>query len=82
MAAVYRHKTQEKDKFLTILYSNLSENSVILTPGEMIAHGLMCSAGRVNKPVLNAVKPNVNSKTVTDKLWKDQYCEGVLFYQI
>ena len=63
--------TNTKHKFLTISYANLSKNSVILTPGEMIAHGLMCSAGRVNKPVLNAVKPNVNSKTVTYKLWKN-----------
>ena len=27
--------------------------------------------GKINKLVINAVKLNVNSKTVTDKLWKD-----------
>jgi len=42
VAGVYKHKTQDKAKYLTILYTNLSENPIILTPGVVCAHTTMC----------------------------------------
>ena len=72
VSGIYRHKNLQKDKYLNILYCNLSENCIVLTPGEIIAHGSMCSVKKTPKNVvINAVKPGFKSKTVTDKLWAD-----------
>ena len=49
-AGVYRHKMEEKAKYLTILYMNLSENNIILTLGEIIAHVSMCAVEKKKNP--------------------------------
>ena len=49
VVGVYKHMTQEKAKYLTILYTNLSENSIILTPGIVCAHATMC---KEEKPLM------------------------------
>ena len=72
VSGIYRHKTQQKKaKYLTILYTNLSENNIVLTPGEIIGHGSMCSEVKKIKPVINIVKPAHKDKSVTDRLWSD-----------
>ena len=38
LPAVYRHKTQQKDKSLFIMYTNLSDKDVIISPNQLIAH--------------------------------------------
>jgi len=61
---IYRHKNRQNDKYLNILYCNLSENCIVLTPGEIIAQGSMCSVEKTPKNVvINAVKPGIKSKT-------------------
>ena len=65
VAAVYKlNKT--KKRFLTILNANLEENSVILTTGERnYCARFDVFRRKLNKAVINAVKPNGNSKLVT-----------------
>ena len=41
LPAVYRHKTQQKDKSLVIIYTNLSEKVIIISPNQLIAHSFM-----------------------------------------
>ena len=41
LPAVYRHKTQQKDKSLVIIYTNLSEKVIIISPNQLIAHSSM-----------------------------------------
>ena len=41
LPAVYRHKTQQKDKPLVIIYTNLSEKVIIISPNQLIAHSSM-----------------------------------------
>ena len=70
VSGIYRHKNRQNDKYLNILYCNLSENCIVF--GEVIAHGSMCLVEKTPKDVvINAVKPGIKSKTVTDKLWAD-----------
>ena len=40
---MYRLKKQDKAKYLTILYTNLSKNNIILTLGKIIANGSICT---------------------------------------
>jgi len=55
----------------------LSENCIVLTPGEVVVHGSMCSVEKTPKDVvINAVKPGIKSKPVTDKLWADLNLEN------
>ena len=69
--AVYKHKTQEKDKLLTILYVNLNETDLTISQGQLVGHGSMCSVQKSSKPVINVIKPGTQDPTVTDKLWRD-----------
>ena len=41
VAGVYKHKIQEKAKYLTILYTKVSKNNIILTSGESISVGFL-----------------------------------------
>lgn len=65
---MYRHKTQAKAKYVTILYTNLSKNNIIITPGQILAHGSMCCSWKKDKSLINAVKTENKNKTVTDQL--------------
>ena len=77
VSGLYRHKTQEKAKYLTILYCNLSENYIVWTPGEIIAHVDQCvPSKKTEKPIINAVRNGIKSKTVTDQLRKDLHQEN------
>ena len=67
---MYKHKTHEKDKLLTILYFNLNETDLILTPGQIIAHGSMCSVQK-SKSVINVVKPSTPNPAVMQRLWTE-----------
>ena len=68
VTGVYRHKTQAKAKYVTILYTNLSKNNIIITPGEIITHGSMCTVEKKDKSLINAVKTENKNKMVTDQL--------------
>ena len=76
VAGVYKHKTQEKAKYLTILYTNLSDNPIILTPGVVCAHATMCKEEKSTNVKMTAVNPNIKTKEQTDKLWKDLKLEN------
>ena len=41
LPAMYCHKTQQKDKSLVIMYTNLSEKEIIISPTQLTAHGSM-----------------------------------------
>ena len=41
LPAVYKHKTQDKDKSLVIMYANLYEQDIIISPNQLIGYGSM-----------------------------------------
>ena len=67
---MYRHKTQQKDKSLVIMYTNLSEKDVIISPNQLIAHGSMIFENKT-KPVVNVVKNGVKDPAVTERIWAE-----------
>ena len=69
--AVYKHKNLQKAKCLTILYVNLNETDLIISKGQLVGHGSMCSEKKSSKPVVNVLKPDTIDPAVTAKLWKD-----------
>ena len=69
--AVYKHKTQQKAKCLSILYVNLNDNDLTISKGQLVGHGSMCSEKKSSKPVVNVLKPQTIDPAVTEKLWKD-----------
>ena len=70
LPVVYRHKTQQKDKSLVIMYTNLSEKDVIISPNQLIAHGSMIFENKT-KPVVNVVKKGVKDPVVTERIWAE-----------
>ena len=70
LPVVYRHKTQQKDKSLIIVYTNLSDKDVIISPNQLIAHGSMISENKT-KPVINVVNNGVGDPAVTDRIWAE-----------
>ena len=70
LPVVYRHKTQQKDKSLIIVYANLSDKDVIISPNQLIAHGSMISENKT-KPAINIVNKGVKDPAVTDRLWAE-----------
>ena len=70
LTVVYRHKTQQKDKSLVIMYLNLSDRDVIISPNQLIAHGSMISENKT-KPVINVVNKGVKDPAVTDRIWAE-----------
>ena len=69
--AVYKHKNMQKAKCLSILYVNLNDRDVIVSKGQLVGHGSMCSEKKSSKPVVNVVKPDTIDPPVTEKLWND-----------
>ena len=70
LPVVYHHKTQQKDKSLIIMYANLSDKDVIISPNQLIAHGSMISENKT-KPVINVVNKGVKDPAVTDRIWAE-----------
>jgi len=68
LPAVYRHETQHKDKSLVIMYTNLSDQDVIISPNQLIANGSMIFENK-SKPVVNVVKKGVKDPAVTERIW-------------
>ena len=67
LPVVYRHKTQQKDKSLVIMYANLSDKDVIISPNQLIAHGSMISESLTNQ---HLAKPPCDSS----KLLRFKHC--------
>jgi len=63
-----RKLNKTKKRFITILNANLEENSIILTPGEIIVQGLMCSVGNLIKQLLMQSNQMEIAKWSHDKL--------------
>ena len=53
-AGVYKFRTQQCSENLLILYSNLGDDDVTLTIGEVVAEANMCSLGTIVKPGINS----------------------------
>ena len=70
LPVVYRHKTQQKDKPLVIVYVNLSDKDVIISPNQLIAHGSMISENKT-KPIINVLNKGVKDPAVTDRIWAE-----------
>ena len=70
LPAVYRHKTQQKDKSLVIMYTNLSEKDIIISLNQLKAHGSMIFENK-SKPVVNVLKKGVNDPAVTERIWAE-----------
>ena len=70
LPAVYRHKTQQKDKSLFILYTNLSEKDVVISPNQLIAYGSMIFEEKP-KQTINVVKKGVKNPAVTERIWAE-----------
>ena len=70
LPAVYRHKTQHKDKSLVIMYTNLSEQDIVISPNQLIGHGSMIFEHK-SKPDMNVVKKWVEDPAVTERIWAE-----------
>ena len=70
LPAVYRHKTQHKDKLLVNMYTNLSDKDVIISPNQLLAHGSMIFENK-SKPVVNVVKKGVKDSALTERIWAE-----------
>ena len=70
LPVVYRHKTQQKDKSLIIVYTNLSDKDVVISPNQLIAHGSMIFENKT-KPVVNVIKKGVKDPAITERIWAD-----------
>ena len=70
LPVVYRHKTQQKDKSLVIMYTNLSKKDIIISPNQLIAHGSMIFENKT-KPVVNVIKKGVKDPVVTERIWAE-----------
>ena len=68
LPAVYKHKTQSKDKSLCIMYVNLSDKYLIISPNQLIGHGSMLLQSK-SKPKVNVVKQGVKDPAITEKIW-------------
>ena len=68
LPAVYHHKTLQKDKSLVIMYTNLSDQDIIILPNQLIGHGFMLFENK-SKPVVNVVKKGVKDPVVTERIW-------------
>ena len=71
VAGVYWNKT----KYLTILYTNLSQH--YFNPGKNYSSCMvLCVKLKKEKPLINAVQPVIKEKMLTDQLWKDLHLEN------
>ena len=70
LPAVYRHKTQQKDKSLFILYANLSERDIVISPNQLIAYGSMIFEDKP-KQMINVVNKGVKDPAVTERIWAE-----------
>ena len=70
LPAVYRHKTLQKDKSLVIMYTNLSEQDIIISPNQLIGHGSMLFENK-SKLDVNIVKKGVKDPVVTERIWAE-----------
>ena len=70
LPAVYRHKTQHKDKSLVSMYTNLSDKDIVISPNQLIANGSMIFEEKA-KPNVNIVKKGVRDPAVTERIWAD-----------
>ena len=70
LPAVYKHKTLSKDKSLCIMYVNLSDQDLVISPNQLISHGSMLFESK-SKSKVNVVKQGVKDPAVTEKIWAD-----------
>ena len=70
LPAVYRHKTLHKDKSLVIMYTNLSDKDIVISPNQLIGHGSMLLDNK-SKPNINVVKKGVKDPAVTERIWAE-----------
>ena len=67
-AVVYKFRTQQCSENLLILYSNLGDDDVTLTIGEVVAEANMCSLGTKVKPGINSIAKQVDNNKAQE-LW-------------
>ena len=65
---VYKFRTQQFSKNLSILYANVGDQPVTLTIGEVIAKADMCPLGTRVKPKINSITKQSNPDRA-QKLW-------------
>ena len=70
LPAVYKHRTQHKDKSLVIMYANLSDKDLVISPNQLIGHGSMLFESK-SKSKVNVIKKGVKDPAVTEKIWAD-----------
>ena len=70
LPAVYRHKTQHKDKSLIIMNTNLSDQDDNMSPNRLIANGSMNFETK-SKPAVNVVNTGVKDLAVMERIWAD-----------
>jgi len=70
LLTVYKHRTQHKDKSLVIVYINLSDQDLIISPNQLIGHGLMLFESKAKSKV-NDIKQGVKDPAVTERIWAD-----------
>ena len=61
-AGIYKHRTKSCLETLLILYSNLGDDDVTLTIGEVVAKANMCSLGTKVKPGVNSIAKQDDNK--------------------